>query len=391
MVGEGPGIELTTAAINALGRLLEKGVSEEASRLLMAQFRRERSGPEKAVRELRRACVTALGGGSESAEVRDRLRAFHEEILASMEKDLRIPAILGLGTLARQRDAGALDALMKVIVLHERFESQEVAAAADSIAYVGGQAALSAFADCLLETKDKGLEEHIWKKIVSAIETGKGPVFAWTLESLEERALREDSSQPLEHAVRLESEPPLVALLAPERLDLGNGDRLEPLWRAHLALARSKDALGDEAGAAAALARLAELLQKAPEAKEKASGAGRALATLKGALAQRAALRARLAKPEAGDPAPLEKDLDAVLASDPSLTGRWRNLRWLARQMAQGLPAQSAGRVRSLVQKSLGGDERRALWDGFPAGFRERYLGRLEAAGAERKAPEGQG
>jgi hypothetical protein len=111
------GLELLAAAANCLARLLEKGVNAEAAALLMSQFKKTRLGPEKAVRELRRACVNALGVGSPSPEVRAELRAFLREVLLGSspipvagsplrgDKDLRIPAILGLGTLARQKDA----------------------------------------------------------------------------------------------------------------------------------------------------------------------------------------------------------------------------------------------------------------------------------------------
>jgi hypothetical protein len=389
--GDGPetekGIELLTTAIGVLGRLQERGVQRDAASLLMAQFGKPRAGSDKAVRDLRRACVTALVSGSEDPLVRESLREFHLGLLQGMERDFRIPAVLGLGTLAHQRDAQAFAALVSMLEVPEPFEAQEIIAAIDSIAYVGGQPAMMAFVKALGKLKDKTVEESLWKKVVAAL-SGPQPVsVVWLLETFERLALAEDSLHYLEQAVKLAADPLVAPMLGQETGDLPAGGQPETAWRATLLLARARDLLGDEAGAAAAVSRLGEMVQKSADLKARQPAAANALLAFRGKMAQRVALEARLAKAEGAEAQQVVQDVVSFLESEPDPFDRWRGLRWLERQVLQnGAPdgaPEGARRLRELLHKVLGAPERTRLWDGFPPGFRERHVERW-LGGSER-------
>ncbi len=390
-------LELLTTAVNALGRLLESGASGETASLLVSQFRRPHVGPEKVVRELRRACVTALSSGSPGAEVQADLRGFFKEVLLGAadanvegpprgEKELRIPAILGLGTLARQKDTGSFEALIDLLARGEQFEPQEVVAAIDSIAYVGGRPALAALLRSLDQAKDKSVEEHLWKKILGLVEAGGGPSLTWTLEAFEARAFEEDSTVPLEHLLTLCASSQVKDLVSTDKVDPASDGRLESLWKANMSMARAQDLLGKEEEISGLLSKLSELVQKIPD---KLPDAGAALSSFKATLAQRSALKAKLARAEPGDGVSILKELDALLLADPSVPGRWRNLRWILRQLwppaAVGSQAQRQERIRALWQTSLASEQCRPVWEGFPVKFRERFLARVDALGTERK------
>ena len=134
------------------------------------------------------------------------------------------------------------------------------------------------------------------------------------------------------------------------------------------------------------LSKLSDFVQKIPE---KLSDAGAALSSFKATLAQRSVLKAKLARAETGDGVSILKDLDALLLAEPSVTGRWRNLRWILRQLwppaAVGPQAERQERIRTLWQTSLASEQGRAVWEGFPVKFRERFLARVDALGTEKK------
>jgi len=385
------GLELLAAAANCLARLLEKGVNAEAAALLMSQFKKTRLGPEKAVRELRRACVNALGVGSPIPEVRAELRAFLREVLLGSspipvagsplrgDKDLRIPAILGLGTLARQKDAGAFDALAEVLVRQSQFEPQEVVAAVDSLAYVGGEPALSALLGTLVGAHgelEKTVEEHLLKKVLSLVEAGGGATCAWVLESLEGRALEEGSRAALERVLTLGAAPQMEQLLSAEKLEASNDARLESLARAKMAVARAADALGKDDAAAAALAGLNDLLVKAPALRDKHPDLVASLAAFRSTAAARAALQNRLGKSDATEPAQVVKDLRALVALDATPSARWRTFWWVERKLAagSGQAAERVEKIRMLWRAFLASEESRPLWEGIPAKARDRIL-----------------
>ena len=378
-------LELLTVAVTALGRLVEKaGLSEATAGLLLSCFKGTGTGSEKAVRELRRACVTALGVGAESPAVREVLCAFHRELLSSGgEKDLRIPAILALGTLARQKDEKALQALLDVLSRQEEFETHEVIAAVDSIAYVGGDAALSGFLRYGVASKDKRVQSHIQQKTVGLLLEDGVPRLFKAIEDLEQLALVEDLPGYLEFALALWQDPAIQGLVTTAQRNPGGPDRVESIWRATLAYAQVQDLLGLEKETAASLATLAELLMKEPAIKEKCPQGVKELADFKAQLTQRAVIQPVLKKGGANDIAPLLKDLMGLVESGAGVWGRWRNLRWVYRQVAQAAPSERLDRIREAWCQGLSSESSRALWEGFPPQFREKHLSRLAALRAK--------
>lgn len=388
-----PKLELLTAAIDTLGRLLNGGANEATAALLMGHFKMRLTGAsEKAVRGLKRACVKALSAGSESPRVRADLRELYKGILFnSADKDLHVPAILGLGTLARQSDAGSLGELVNVLAHQDQFEPGDVKAAIEEIAYVGGETALSSFLDhlCVFTASDKVVQDHLLRKILSLVVASGRSTFVWTLERMVRLSIEDDSLICLEYAERLCSEPQLEGLLSPEKVDLASHDKVKWFLEASLARAAVADALGKEEEVQAMLAELSELRQKLPEASEKFPKAVAALTAVKESLTQRASLSSRLTNLEAVEDVALIKDFEALLSADGSLTGRSSNFRWILRQLSREIPSARVLKVRELWHTFLVSELGRGFWEGFSPKFRERYLSRLEATNENEKDTEG--
>jgi hypothetical protein len=381
-------LAIVTAAVTSLGRIADKGISPETASLILDQLKQPRAGAEKSVREFRRACVAALTAGSESPAVRAELLAFFKEtLLGSADKDLRIPAILGLGTLARQKEAGALAALEEVLARQDDFEPREVIAAIDSIAYVGGEAALGSFVKPLPRSTDKEVEEHLLRKTAGIIEEGGVEALAWMFEKLETAGLGEDSTRPAAFAVAVAGEPQVKPLLLADKLDLGDGAKAEAWWRSVLALARASDLVGSDEELDAMVAGLSERVLRAPALKEKVPRSAVDLAGIKATLERRAEVRANLSRADSIDPAMLVRDLAALTTAPPAVLDRWRNLRWILRQLSSAVPRDAAAGLAALWRRALESEELRPAWVGFPPGFRERHLSRLDAL----KSPAAEG
>ena len=388
-------MELITVAMTCLGRLLEQGTSAEDAALILAQFRKPRAGPEKAQKELRRACLTALSSGSESPQVRNDLRTFLKDVVWGAgggdsgapprgDKDLRIPSILALGTLARQKDAGAFDSLTEILSRQDQFETQEVAAALDSLSYLGSRPVVAALSHCLTEAKDKIVQDHTRKKLLSLVESTGGSALLWTLEELEGIAIADDSVNPIEQSLSLLESPQAKALSSVEKVDPSSPLRVEALFKTLFAMARAADGLERDEILSSTIARLGDLLQKV-ETEKSALGdllgeAASTLAAFKASSNLRSVLKAKLSKPDPQEPTAILKELETLAQSDPSLSGRWRNLRWAHKQLTQATSAERLERIRTAWQATLSSDSSRPLWEGLPPKLRERILGRLDGA-----------
>jgi hypothetical protein len=391
----GPRLELLTAAIDTLGRLLNGGANEDTAALLMGHFKRRLpAGSEKAVRGLKRACIKALSTGSESPAVRAQLRELYKEILLdSADRDLHVPAILGLGTLARQNDTESLGELIDVLARQAQFEPGDVKAAIEEIAYVGGETALSRFLDylCVYTANDKAVRDHLLRKIGSLVAAGAPATFGWTLKRMLRLATEEDSSICLEYAEQLCAEPELAALLSSDNFDLASHDKVESLLEANLARAAVQDALGMEEAVGTTLEGLSELVQKLPDAGEKFSKAVAVLTALKASRIQRAALKGRLVDLDAVEDVALIKDFETLLTTDGSLTGRASNFRWILRQLFPEAASVRLVKVRALWHTFLVSELGSAFWEGFSPKYRERYLGRLESTQENKKEKKAEG
>ena len=387
-----PRLDLLIAAIDTLGRLLNGGANEDTATLLIGHFKRRVAGSEKALRGLKRACIKALSAGSASPQVRVDLRELYKDILFnSADKDLHVPAILGLGTLARQSDTGSLSELTNVLSHQDQFEPGDVKAAIEEIAYVGGKTALSSFLDylCVFAAHDKVVQDHLLRKVLSLVVAGDRSVLVWTLKHMLRLAIEENSVACLEYAERLCSDPKLETLLAPEKVDPGSHEKVETFLEANLARAAVADSLGRGEEVHTILEQLSELCQKLPEANEKFPKSLSALTVFRESLAQRAALRNRLTNLEAVEDVSLVKDFEALLSTDGSLTGRSANFRWILRQLSLEAPSARLLHVSTLWHTFLVSDLGKGFWEGFSPRYRERYLSRLEATNDKEKNQKG--
>jgi hypothetical protein len=377
-------IEVLTAAAATLGRLLEKGLGEGSSKLLIANFRKVRTGPEKAIRELRRTCITALLSGSETPAVRAALLDFYQEVLRSAgDRDLRIPVLIGLGTLARQREPRALDALRNVLEEGRGFEPPEVVAAMDSMAYVGGEPALSAFLDYAPRVREKAVEEHLVKKIAGLVEAGDASFLASLLERIEGRALEEDSTKLLEIALAIAEQPSPAGIIARDKLDAADPAKIGAWWRANLVLLRSRDAVGDEEGFEKTLASLGEALLENSSLREKAPGVEAELAASRELLAVRASLLSKLSRAEPGGDAALVEEMARYASAGRSPRDRWRGMLWVYRKISGLSDPSTRSRLAALWRSRLAAPGNETVWSGLPESCRSKHLARV-AALAER-------
>jgi hypothetical protein len=378
-------LEVLTAAAAALGRLSEKGLGEGSSKLLIANFRKMRSGPEKAIRELRRTCINALLSGSDSPSVRAGLLEFYRELLdPAGDRDLRIPALLGLGTLARQKEPGALDALARVLEKDASFEPAEVIAAMDSIAYVGGEPSLSVFLDYGPRARDKAVEEHLVKKIAGLIEAGDATLLASILEKLEARALEEESGKHLELAIAIAEEPAAKSVLAADKLAAADPVKLRAWWGASFALLRTRDALGDDDGVVKLLASLSQAFADDASLREKTPEAAAEVGAIAALLTERQAAATRLARPAPADDPALIEEMKKSVSPERAPAERWRAMRWIRRKIAALPDPSERARVAGLWRNCLAAPANDALWQGLPESCRARQLAglaSLEAGG----------
>jgi hypothetical protein len=387
--------ELLAASVGALGRLVKRGLSLETARLVLAHFEAAPAVSEAAARELRRACVAALNARPENESVRAEVRAFYAGVLfGGDEKDLRIPAILGLGTLAQEQDGGAIQALVDVVVRSEAFETPEIVAALDAIAYVGGRRALSDFLPLLelkdkLAARDKMIADHLWRKIVALAKLEDLLTLSWLIESITQLAFKNDSLSWLEESRALFNEPDLKEAFAIEKLNPEDAVRLQLLWDLTLGQARVAELLGRDEEAAAILARLSSLLLKGQRLKEAIPAQVELLSSHGAARKQRLALIEKLARSEGLEPAGLLRDFDALMKTETAPWARWCNLRWIERQL--GEPAlRQAPKLQPLYQlwsTYLASEANAEVLKDLPPAFPERYRRRIEAAGTAPPAP----
>lgn len=386
-------VEVLTAAVTALGRLSEKGGIAQADwELLMRCFRASEGDRSNAKgRELRRACVAALGSGSANEEVRSKLLSFHRELLAGggSDGDLRIPAILALGTLARQGTNGALEALFQVLDKQGEFQPAEVIAAIDSIAYVGGEPALSGFLSrAAAASREKRIQDHLLRKTATLVTSGGVGMLAVAVEKLEGLTLSEDNLLYAEFASALLQDVQVQGMVAASQQGAGEDGRLGLLWHSLAVAARLEDLLGKEKEVTARLGAIEEISKKAKGLAEKYAADAQGIADLQRSIQARTALREAFEKEDARIPELLEGAKKLVeTASSPAV--RWSNLRWVLRRLEAWPASAAAESFREGWYQLLASESAQDLWKGLPAQYRERYFARLGALKQRPKSPSG--
>jgi hypothetical protein len=383
-------LDLTAASLSALGQIVERqGIDKDTATLVVGSFKKPRVGPEKAVRELKRAALTVIDTEAKGADVQAMLLALYKDVLAAPgDKDLRIPAILALGSLARQKNEEALALLGDCLERQEQFEPQETMAAMDAVAYVGGEYALGRFLPRVVSTKDPALQAHTLKRVTGIVAEGGPELLLSTLVEVERLAMDQDSQAYLEFAVGLTVDPQLKEALSAAKLETGNDRQTELLLRLFLVQARVFDALGRDEETTQALAAVGDTLAKDLTIREKHPALVQEAAALKAQMALRTPLKTGFVQSEGAEPAAVIQSLLPLFAPDLGAATRWRNLRWVYRQIAQAPVTDRSDRIREAWQKYLASDEGKPLWTGIAPSCRDRALSRLEALKARPKSTE---
>lgn len=375
--------EVLRASAAALGRIIEGDLGMETARLLIDTYRLDPPQPTTLdeTLELRAACLAALNGRPADLEVRKLLRGLYDEILGGEPGPLRIRAILGLGTLARDRDEVALDRLTQVISAPARFEVQEIVAAINALGYVGGPEATNRLVDLLAGAPaalsgPNPVRDELRRKVVAAVEAGGAPELARVYGHLESRALEKDAQRFLDLLAELGEEPALVRLRTPEPPTGEDGARLDAAFAASISYARATELRADAAEKVAAVTKtLLDFVEKNPELRDPHAGAIR---QLEGYLRRRAS---RLAATQAfADPMldgrQLIERMQAAVPADGTAFDRWFGLLWAERQLFRLDPSSPiiAGWIERLAIL-----ERSSVTVGLPDGMLERSAERLRA------------
>ena len=134
--------ELIAEAVSSLGKSLSRQVDEKLVASLLRVYRDAQGKDEKAWRDLRKRCVVALNLPlpETSPHRTEVVKTFVEVLQADGAENVseRIPAINGLGILAKAGDETAREGLVNILRERARFEASEVDSVVNALAYLGG-------------------------------------------------------------------------------------------------------------------------------------------------------------------------------------------------------------------------------------------------------------
>jgi hypothetical protein len=383
-----PDIEILSEAVTALGKLQEKRPDRASIRLILDLHAYATEPLEKEWRPLRRACVMALHVAPVDPEDREAVRRLYEGTLAQADEgQQRIPAIIGLGILARGGDRQAVESLRAVLENRARYDSSEVSAVIDALAYLGGETALSCLLDALA-SKEKPFQDQVWGKVTSLLKGGGRELLAWLMERLERRAFEEDLRTYSEILVRLAQEPELKDLLAEDKLKLDDPASLDSFWRCLWIEVRAHEALGKEDSALARLSQWTDFVRRNDRVQEQRPGASRELEQLRSRLQEEAALTVSLLQEPPREAADLARHFTRILVlADEEPSNRWRLLHWMLNEL-QALKA--SPRNQSLLQElqtQLSQAPLKQIVESLPATLQERFQKEFSSARDRLRAP----
>lgn len=382
-----PDLELLAVSTLSLGRLVSGSMSAKTAALLLDLFKippPAEEGALKYYREIRRACVNALNAEPEDESVGASIRGLFERCLAEKDRDLYIPAILGLGTLARARDAAAFDDLVAVVEKAANFETSEVVAALDSIGYVGGRGSLSQLLTFLrgrekLVAKDPTLGEYLERELLGLLKGEDVGTVSWFLQSLEQLAVEDDSLALLRQTLRFCDDPGVDEALSLQKLEPEGLGSLRDRWETALLRARASALFRDDDTVKDILAALSKFLEENPSLREKAAEVAEGLDAARAANERRDALHKQLVAAEPAEVSVLVEAFAALLGEDKTARALWYDLRWIERQLALR-DFEDAQRIalcdRWIAYLRSENGARHFL--GLTDGFRDRYLQRVE-------------
>ncbi len=377
--------EFLVETIGALGRILERQLVRESVERLVKVFRAFPEPGDKMHRDVRKACVTALNLPIEDPNLRGLVRTFHIEVLANPDDRVgRVPAIIGLGILAKGGDGDAVDALAELLQGRAQFEPAEVTAAADSLSYLGGRQSIEHLLP-YLDAKDKPFSDHVWRKCVGILKGGGPDLLAWTLERIEEEAYRKDQVDLLSMILRLAEEKDLAPLLAPERISTAGSEQFLAYLKCLRSRSHALETAGDEKRAASDLTFLRGVLISDAKVKEAHRSVEEELNGELARLAKKTELKATLAR---SGPLPdqLPRDLLGLIqASDPA-ESRWRVMQWIRKQLLIRTPSADSLKLADELLVLLPGEAAQPLWREIDLTMRDRYMKSLESIRDQLKA-----
>ncbi len=369
--------DLLNSAITAFGRLAHTGMRDEMARLLIRHVQRD--GGDTAVRDLRRAAMTALSGAVGNEELRPFLLEFYRQALVDLrDKPLRVRSILGLGALAQLKVEGALDSLVELLRAGEQYPVEEVLAAVDAIAsYIAPPDALAVLVP-YLTAKRKQVGDHVRGKVVAFIESSGLPAAAETSQRLV--TLGGEDPACWAAAGVLFASPALVKLIDAAQADFAAPNVARDWWTTRAGLILAADMSGDDLALETGVAFLRDTLRKSPEIAERHPDATKELEVLDASLGRRRALAEVFDGATAIDPERLANDVIDAFRAETDPTRRAGQFLWFERRV-RALAPERAAPVAGKLQGPLAATP--ALWEGVAPRLRERLLGSLgELAGS---------
>ncbi len=388
--GRSGDVDLLTEAVVALGRILERSVEIEVVDMLISLHARVRGSTAEPMKRLRNACVTGLKVQVDDAGARERVRTLYSSVLERPdERPERIPAVIGLGILARAGDDRSVELLKGVLASRDEYEPSEVVAVIDALAYLGGREALECFVD-FVNARDKPFADQVWQKVLTILKGGNQELFAWLIKELERRGFESDVREYSSALVRLAADPDAGGYLSGAKVNFADRAAFLRFWESALARIHAHEVLGQETEALGYVAQLSELVVKSEKASALRPEIGRELAAIRSRLDEKTALRAALRAPKTLETRDLVSRFKKILlmsVGDPA--ARWRGLTW-ALQELQGLEAgPDRSKLVAAIDEALSQPDMAPLWDGIPERRQALFRKELLAAGTGAPAADG--
>lgn len=378
--------EMVTLAVGSLGKLLTRQAHTESVELILDLYERHRDRKEKAWRDLRKTCVSALNLPVEKGPVRDRVRALYQEILdRSGDEPEKIPAIIGLGILAKDGDDAAAGVLVDVLRRRTKFEVSQVHAVVDALAYLGSRKALSCFFQ-FFGVDDQPFAEQIWKKTVNLIKSDDSALFEWLVGELQQRGFQADNIDFARVLMRLSQEPELADLFSVQKLSLEAREPVVRFWTVFMARLRALVLVGSEEEALASAEAMAAFLEKSEAMSTLLPGAREELDAARAELQLKRAARSALEAsplPAASELLPaFTAILEHIRSSNGSPLRRWQTLAWIRLNLQRLEPSDPAHALASALAEELAraaNDAASPIWRDIPPEVRTSFLGSLQA------------
>lgn len=379
-----------TEAVRSLGRVLGPENAEEAIQLILEVHDRATGKAEQPWLDLRKACIVALNlpiSGAHLPRVRELYRKILQEKLPSSE---RIPAIIGLGILARGGDDASIELLIEALRQRSQLEVGEVSSIINALAYLGGEPALDALIE-FLDDEDAALADQVWKRTVGLAKAEDGKHLDGLVDRLEEAAFRRDRPALIRILVKLTREPGLLEHFKSETVAQSPVEIKKRFYLRELARLRAHEMLGELDVVVKGLETLKATLGQHPDLAAELPEAPAALKLLEERVRLKSTARDLASK---SPDSPAAEVLKAWLApfgrfnelapevKEGTLSGvelRWQLLEWLMSQVAELKPAAATRKLVDDLLARFASPEGATLLEGLPAGTRTRLQAFLEA------------